>query len=387
MAEQNDDLNRLRDELDQLDRSMLEAAARRNEIVRGIAEAKATSGGGTGGGGKPLFDRERERAVYDRARSVAEEIGLAPGQAHQMMMALVEGSHRVQEEVSRQLSLVEASKSPKRILIVGGGGKMGQRLGPELAARGHTIDVLEQDDGRDRAAAVREAQIVMIAVPMSAAISVIEEIAPHVAADALLCDINSLKQSVCEAMAAGCKGEVLGLHPMFGPTVHSLRRQKVVVCPVKTGPLTEWLRLELGRMGFELIETDPVTHDRMMAVVQVLVHYSTLVMGEALRSTGVSIEESLRFTSPIYRLELAFVGRLFTQSADLYAEIEMSNPHGDEFRHCFFEAAGIFNRAIRTGNHEDFRKLFDGVSEYFRGFADEAMQLSDFIIDAMVAQP
>jgi chorismate mutase/prephenate dehydrogenase len=341
----------------------------------------------SGGGGRPLFDRQRERAVYDRARAFASQIGLPERLAHQLMQALIERSHQIQEEVSRQAATQQAAESRKRFLIVGGRGRMARLLGGELAARGHEIDVLEVDDDRDRARAVSEAQIILIAVPMREARAVVEELAPHVRPDALLCDINSLKQGVCAAMDEHCRGEAMGMHPMFGPTVYSLRRQKVVVCPVRPGELAAWLRDELGRIGLEIIETDPVTHDRMMAVVQVLVHYSTLVMGEALRSTGVSIEESLRFTSPIYRLELAFVGRLFAQSADLYAEIEMTNPHADEFRHCFLEAAGIFNRAIRTGDRESFRRLFDGISEYFRGFADEAMQLSDHIIDTLVMQP
>ncbi len=382
MAQQNDELAHLRQELDELDRSILAAAARRSEIVRGIATAKARASGG-----RPLFDRERERAVYDRARKVAEEVGLPAPVGHQLMMTLVENSHRIQEEVSRKTAKDAAAENPRRILIVGGKGGMGRLIGSELAGRGHEIDVLDLDDERDRIQVVREAEIVMIAVPMSEAVSVVEELAPFLSPDTLLCDINSLKQNVCDAMARHCKGEALGLHPMFGPTVHSFRRQKVVACPVNAGPLGIWLLREFEQMGVELIDSDPVTHDRMMAVVQVMVHYSTLVMGEALRETGVSIEESLRFTSPIYRLELAFVGRLFAQSSDLYAEIEMSNPHGNEFRHCFFEAAAIFNRAIRTGNREEFKRLFDDVSHYFRGFADEAMQLSDFIIDSMVTQP
>jgi chorismate mutase/prephenate dehydrogenase len=384
MTERNDELARLREELDELDRSLLQTAARRSEIVRAIATAKAAAPGR--GTGRPLFDRDRERAVYDRARAFAAQIGLPERLAHQLMQALIERSHQIQEEVSRQAAK-ETAESRRRFLIVGGRGRMGRLLGGEFAARGHEIDVLEVDDDRDRARAVAEAEIVLVAVPMSIARAVVEELAPHVRSDALLCDINSLKQGVCAAMAEHCRGESMGMHPMFGPTVYSLRRQKVVVCPVRPGELAMWLRDELGRMGLEIIETDPVTHDRMMAVVQVLVHYSTLVMGEALRSTGVSIEESLRFTSPIYRLELAFVGRLFAQSADLYAEIEMTNPHADEFRHCFLEAAGIFNRAIRTGDRESFRRLFEGISDYFRGFADEAMQLSDFIIDTLVMQP
>jgi chorismate mutase/prephenate dehydrogenase len=381
MAEPNPDLDRLRGELDRLDRSLVETAARRCEIVTQIAGAKATAGG------RPLFDRERERAVYDRARTAAAELGLPWPVAHQIMQALVEQSHRIQEEASRKAAIAEPARNGRRVLIIGGKGRMGRLFERELTARGHIVDVSDVDDDRDRAKVVADAEIIMIAVPMEMAANVAGEVAPLVQPDALLCDINSLKEDVCEAMRADCRGETVGLHPMFGPTVHSLRRQKVVVCPVNAGPLADWFRAELGRMGMELIETDPVTHDRMMAIVQVLVHYSTLVMGEALRSTGVTVEESLRFTSPIYRLELAFVGRLFAQNPDLYAEIVMTNPQGGDARGRFLEAAARLNRMISNGQRDEFRDWFASVSDYFRGFSGEAMQLSDFIIDAMVLQP
>ena len=382
MAEQGDELTRLRTELDELDRRVLATAARRNEVVHRIATAKARTAGG-----RPLFDRDRERGVYERANAVAMEVGLSPQLAHQLMQALVQSSHGIQEQVSRQAAVAVAAEMARRFLIVGGHGGMGRLLGRELAARGHHVDVLELDDGRDRAQAVREAEIVIVAVPMEVARSVVHEIGPHVRPEALLCDINSLKQSTCEAMAQRCRAEAIGMHPMFGPTIHSLRRQKVIVCPVKPGPRTAWLRQELQQMGLELIETDPATHDRMMAVIQVLVHFSTLVMGEALRRTGASVEDSLRFTSPIYRLELAFVGRLFAQNPSLYAEIEMTNPYGDEVRRCFLDAAEALNRTIASGDREAFYKMFDGVSRYFKQFAGEAMHLSDFIIDTMVTQP
>jgi chorismate mutase/prephenate dehydrogenase len=275
------DLDKLRAELDALDRTLLDTVARRNAVVREIATAKAETSGG-----KPLFDRRREREVYERAEDIAGEVGVPPHVARALMEVIVEASHRIQEDASQRVAVAESAITGRGILIVGGHGRMGRLLGDALGARGHAIDVLEADDGRDRSEAVARADITIVAVPMEVAAAVTAELAPHVRPDALLCDINSLKEEVCAAMAA-CPGAALGLHPMFGPTVHALRRQKVVVCPVKDGELATWWRRELGQMGLELIESDPVAHDRMMAVVQVLVHFSTIVMGEALRRTGV----------------------------------------------------------------------------------------------------
>ncbi len=349
------DLSELRAELDTLDRQLIGLAARRTEIVREVARAKAESGA-------PLFDRAREKVVFDRAQNAAQSLGLAPDVARALMSVLIEASHRTQEAAAAE-SAATSPEAHYSFCIVGGRGGMGGLFHRAFAARGHDVSIVDRGD--DLATAV----------------------GPRVRADGLLCDVNSLKSGICDVMARTARGEVLGLHPMFGPSVASMRRQKVVSCPVVSGPLSQWLTTELQRMGCELIESDPTTHDRMMAVIQVLMHFSTIVMGEALRRTGVSIEESLRYTSPIYRLELAFVGRLFTQDPDLYAEIEMANPHGDDVCDSFLEAARAVQQAVKTGNRDEFRSLFNSVSDWFSDFGDDAMTLSDAIIESLVARP
>ena len=139
-------------------------------------------------------------------------------------------------------------------------------------------------------------------------------------------------------------------------------------------------------MGAEVVESTPEAHDRMMGVVQVLVHFSTLVMGDALRRIGVSVEDSLEFTSPIYRLELAFVGRLFAQEPELYAEIIMTNPRAEEMLAAFRGAYEALDQVVAEGDREAFSSAFDAVATYFAGFGDQAMALSDQVIEDLVSR-
>lgn len=369
------ELDQLRAQLDQADADLLQAAAQRQRIVAQIGALKARHG-------HNLFDRDRERVVFERAQHKAGELGLDSTTARGLMHVLVESSHRRQQEHANRAQAT--SGQPRDILIVGGGGQMGQLLARHFAARGHRVNTLEPGDGQDRAAAVRAAQITLLSVPMALAPEIARELGPHVPQDGMLCDINSLKEEICDTMAQHCQAQILGTHPMFGPTVDSLRRQKVVLCPVRPGPLTRWLTMELGQMGLEIIRATPTEHDRMMAAVQVLVHFHTIVMGEALRRTGLGVRDSLRFTSPIYRLELAVVGRLFTQDPDLYAEIEMSNPHGQQVIAHFQEAARDLQEIVAQGDRDSFRQTFQEVTRYFGDFGGEAMTLSDYLIETLV---
>lgn len=367
-------LERLRAELDTVDGELLSLVGKRLDIVRRIGAVKR-------GDDTPLFDRAREQIVRAQAQRRAAAAGVDTQTAEALMGTLLEASHRL------QASAIEgAAEAPRAMLIIGGAGRMGQCLARAFEGRGHSVDSYDLGDERALRAVVEAAEVVLVAVPMRAAVQVVEQVAPWVGPDALLCDINSLKTAVCGAMAA-CGGEALGLHPMFGPSVGSLRRQKVVCCSVKPGPLGVWMRRELAQLGCELVESTPDAHDRMMAVVQVLVHFRTLVTGAALRKFGVDIHDSLRFTSPIYRLELAFCGRLFAQDPELYATIEMSNPHGTAARAIFVEAAAELLRIIETGDRAAFREAFEATARFFDDFKEASMALSDHIIESLVGRP
>jgi chorismate mutase/prephenate dehydrogenase len=367
-------LAEIRAELDGLDRQLLETASRRARLVAEVAAFKRAEG-------RPIYDRERERRIVHRAEEVAAEVGLDRATARALMNVLVDASHRLQEAALREPS---AAAEPRHVAIVGGRGQMGLVLGRWLSERGHRVTPIDQgdDDG-----AISDADIVMVAVPMAQVRAVVTGLTGRLRPDALLCDVNSLKRDVCEAMADAHAGEVLGLHPMFGPSVSSIRRQKVVVCPVRPGPIGAALQAELGRMGAELIEATPDAHDRMMAVIQVLVHFSTIARGDALRRVGIPIEDSLRFTSPIYRLELSFIGRLFTQNPDLYAEITMQNPHSEPVRAAFVEAVNTLDRTVTSGDRGAFRDAFRGAGAFFAGFGPDAMRLSDLLIETLVKEP
>lgn len=367
-------LDELRAQLDDIDGRLLQLVAERLQLVRQIKAEKQRDG-------RHLFDRTREQQVLTLAEARGAKLGLEARVTRAVMGALLDASHHLQQTPLPE----QANAERKRIVIVGGGGEMGRMLAAAFAARGHHLSVIERDD-EVTPSAVAEADIVMVAVPMTDAARVCAMFAPLVRQDALLCDINSLKVDVCQALTAS-RGEALGTHPMFGPTVSSLRRQKVVLCSVKPGPMASWLETELGRMGADLIHASPEHHDAMMAVVQVLTHFGIMVVGRALSRSGHSLDESLPFTSPIYRLELSMVGRLFSQKPELYREILMSNPASRELREIFLDQAQQLSRTIDEGDAEQFANAFKEVHQYFAAFSDEAMALSDHIIATIMARP
>jgi prephenate dehydrogenase len=131
-------------------------------------------------------------------------------------------------------------------------------------------------------------------------------------------------------------------------------------------------------------EATPEQHDRVMAVVQVLTHFQTQVLGLALVRIGVPLGETLRFTSPAYLLELYVSARHFAQSPDLYGAIEARNPETPAVTTAFNAAARELADIVVAGDRARFHAMFDEVRAFFGSFTDEAMEQSSYLIDRIV---
>lgn len=100
--------------------------------------------------------------------------------------------------------------------------------------------------------AVPESDIVIVSVPINVTEETIAEFAPKMKAGSLLMDFTSIKVKPVEAMKkfAPSDVEILGTHPMFGPTIPTIRGQTVILVPVK-GRSEKWFPVmrELLRKG------------------------------------------------------------------------------------------------------------------------------------------
>lgn len=367
------DLGPLREALDHIDESILDLLAQRAQTLERVASLKAESG-------LKVFHRQREEELLRAKRRLAAERGQDPDFVENVFRQIILQSHRQQADAVRR----KRTPDPKVIAVVGGEGQMGAFLRRTLGAVGHATISADVDTALRPEEAAARADVVIISVPIRATEEVIRRVGPHVRAGALLMDVTSLKAEPVRAMLEHSRAEVVGAHPMFGPTVGSLHRQVVVICPARGVRWAQWLRATLEGQAAEVIEATPEHHDRMMAVIQVLRHFATMALGRALAELGVDIQDTLRFTSPIYRLELAMVGRLFAQSPELYADIEMRNPGRVEVVDALRASVDHLADIVRRADGEAFVAEFERVAAYFGDFRRQALDESAYLIARMV---
>ncbi|MCQ1536451.1 prephenate dehydrogenase [Methanosarcina sp. KYL-1] len=294
-------------------------------------------------------------------------------------------------------------KNPEKtkVLILGGTGEMGQWFTRFFKERGYEVTVwgkggkveiarkLEVPFASDLDAAISESDIVIVSVPINATEETIAETAPKMKAGSLLMDFTSIKVKPVEAMKkfAPAKVEVLGTHPMFGPTIPTLRGQTVILVPVE-GRSEKWFPVirELFKEGGAHVEiTTAAEHDRLVSVVQGLTHFAYISIGTTIDRLDFDVKKSRKFVSPVYDIMLDFVGRILGQNPYLYALIQMENPGVLEVHEAFIKECQELSGLVRAHDEESFvRKMKAAARKY--GDTAHALRRSDKLINSRIAE-
>ncbi|MCP4249445.1 MAG: bifunctional chorismate mutase/prephenate dehydrogenase [bacterium] len=364
----------LRAMIDAIDHDVLHLLARRTALVGEIAAYKREHS-------VRIRDATRERAILDDRCARAQGLGLSRDVVEAMYRLIMLASRDHQAALRAELPL---EIEPKVVAIIGGAGAMGQCLARIFGDLGHAVMIADLETDLTPAEAARVADVVVISVPIPVTEDVIREIGPQMRPEALLMDVTSVKQGPMTAMLEATSASVMGTHPMFGPGVHSLQGQRVVLCPGRGEQWADWLRRMFNARGLIVTEADPEQHDRVMAAVQVLTHFQTEVQGLVLSRLGVPLAETLAFTSPAYLLELYVIARHFAQAPELYGPIEMTNPLRDEVTAAYRAAGEHLTGVLSAGDQAGFEAVFDEVRRYFGSFTAEALEQSKFLIDRLV---
>lgn len=364
----------LRAMVDVLDRDLLQIVARRMALVGEIAAYKRQHG-------LRIRDVARERDIIDDRCARAEAMGLPRGEMESVFRVLMRASRDHQATLRAELPYETQART---VAVIGGRGGMGALMVRLFGDLGHQVLVVDIGTALTAGDAAAVADVVVVSVPIDATEAVIRDIGPRLREDAVLVDVTSIKEAPIAAMLASTRASVVGTHPMFGPNVHSLQGQRVVLCRARGDEWADWVARMLQARGLAVQETTPAHHDRMMAVVQVLTHFQTQVLGLTLARLGTPLDETLRFTSPAYLMELYVTARHFDQSPDLYGPIEMRNPATSHVTTAFGAAAAEVAEILGSGDRERFRRMFEEVRDFFGPFTHEALEQSSFLIDRLV---
>ncbi|MCY9822124.1 bifunctional chorismate mutase/prephenate dehydrogenase [Aeromonas media] len=363
-----EELNALRDKIDAVDKQLIDLLAARLALVGEVGEVKSRHG-------LPIYAPDREASMLARRRAEAERLGVPGDLIEDVLRRVMRESYILESTSDKEHHFKCMKPALGKVVIIGGQGQLGRLFGQMFGLSGYRVETLEQGDWPRADEILSRAGLVMVAVPIDITCQIIDRLG-KLPADCLLVDVTSVKSAPLEHMLAVHPGPVLGLHPMFGPDVASLAKQVIVCCQGRDPAASQWLLDQMTIWGARLQQVEAKAHDEAMTLIQALRHFATFAYGWHLSREQANLDRLLSLSSPIYRLELAMVGRLFAQDPHLYADIILSSPQNlamiRRYYQNFGEALGLLERGDRDG----FIEAFSQVSSFFGEHADEFLRES-----------
>ena len=219
------------------------------------------------------------------------------------------------------------------------------------------------------AEAVKDADLVILCIPVAASGEVATDIAPHLKAGAIVSDVGSVKGAVLQAMAAHMPGGVhlIPAHPVAG-TENSgpdsgfaelfINRWCILTPPDGADPAAvEKLAAFWHGLGANVETMTADHHDLVLAVTSHLPHLiAYTIVGTAEEMEGVTRSEVLKFSAGGFR----DFTRIAASDPTMWRDVFLTNK--DAVLHMlgeFQEDLSKLTRAIRRGDGE---ALFDHFS-------------------------
>lgn len=358
------ELATLREQIDEVDQQLVELFAQRLKLVAKVGEVKNRQG-------ISIYAPEREASMLAQRRVEAEALGVPPDLIEDVLRRVMRESYSSEKDVGFKCMNPHLGN----VVVVGGAGKLGRLFVQLLTLSGYQVLILEKNDWANAASILSDAGLVIVAVPIEQTVRLIQQL-PKLPANCLLVDLTSVKAAPLEAMLAVHTGPVLGLHPMFGPDISSLAKQVIIYSEGRNSEAFEWLLAQMHIWGARLQPVNAVEHDQAMSLIQALRHFTSFAYGSHLCTEQADLAQLLSLSSPIYRLELAMVGRLFAQDPNLYADIILSSPENLKMIRRYHTRFGELLAELEQGNREGFAQQFGTVSEFFGDYANTFLKES-----------
>lgn len=273
-------------------------------------------------------------------------------------------------------------KIPKTISIIGGLGKMGELFSRAFEEKGFKVLISDIETELSNEDVAKQGDVVIITVPIRNTEQIINEITPFLKSDAMITDFTSVKINPVLAMKKKFSGEVVGGHPLFGPSA-GFEKQNFILCPERKGDYFEWYKEFLISLGINVLEMSSDEHDKNMAVIQCLTHFSSLSLGSALEKLNYDLKFAEKLSSPVYLMRVYGVGRIIAQDEKLYSDIQMENPYSKEMAKVYLDAVTELNDSVVNSDKKRYEKIFASSRKYFGDLCTKSMKVTNKLIRSM----
>jgi len=362
MATDDVTLDGLRQRVTDIDRQLICLVAERKRVSAEVARVKRSTG-------YPTRDYERERDVILGVRTMATELGVSPELAERLLRLLIRSSLTTQEQWS---VAARGTGSGRRVLVIGGGGKMGRWFVEFLTSQGFAVEIADPGPvplGVARVEDWRQTDLkhdyIVLATPLGVTDAILRELALR-RPTGIIFDVGSLKSPLRAGLMAlkshGCK--VTSVHPMFGPSTELLSGRHVIFVDLGSPEALAGARELFSPTMAEQVVMSLDEHDRLIAYVLGLSHALNIAFFTALAESGEAAPKLARMSSTTFDAQLDVASDVAQESPDLYFEIQSLNDYGAESLEALSQAVERLRTAVVSQDHAAFVAMMRQGRDY-----------------------
>ncbi|MEZ5654280.1 MAG: prephenate dehydrogenase/arogenate dehydrogenase family protein [Sphingobium sp.] len=228
----------------------------------------------------------------------------------------------------------------------------------------------------------RKGDLFVLAIPESQLDSLCRSLNRHIPDGCAVCVMTSRQEQPIAQVKQLCdRARVFGLHPLFGPTVPEPHGQAIALCD----QATDWrhsaqLVKLLEKSGLTVVVLPSGDHDRQMASIQALTHFTLLAFAGAVASGDFKWKELMLLKTPPFQFLSAFAARILMATPATYATIQASE-YAAEARGRLLSSISAISDAIDAGNLANF---IERLREPFTGSTLSEFSQFSFIADRAV---
>jgi len=252
----------------------------------------------------------------------------------------------------------------QQIAIIGAAGKMGSWLTNYFTRRGIHVSAydvnrksLKASDNiyiaRSIADCVKDADLVLVSVPVRVAPRTISECARSMKAGAVISEISSVKHQTFRALKKLPDNvRPLCIHPMFGPGATEKMRPKILLVPVRDEAAELELVHEIFKNSSVKVLPDAKTHDASVATVLGVTYFANIVFAKVVSSGNVSTLKQVAGTT--FALQSLVAESILTNEPDLVVALIQENPYVRKHIRQYLKEASAVSKVVSA---KDSRKL------------------------------
>ena len=272
-----------------------------------------------------------------------------------------------------------------KITIIGGSGGMGKVFGRYFKHHGFDVTIHARNKERLKDVAtemgvnyefslersVRQADIVMVTIPIKSTTEMIKNIGPYLKENALIFDITSIKKSVFEALEdlkntfpVNC----ISLHPMFGPGIKDMKNYVMLVLKIGGTDKYEMIINDLLDLfksdGLIITETSPDIHDKRVALTLGVPHMLNILFLNLLQNADEPLNELTKYTGTTFLLQKVFAESIIQREMEMFGEIQMENQQFLRILEMLEKLIKKYRKLIENKDMKGFSEIFSQGLEY-----------------------